>query len=187
MISKILSVVNFIAITILFIMVFTKNNKENFTDAPTGYTNLLVSDPDGNLDTFSLTALENDINTKISDALKLYTTTTDLKANYQPKGNYQPTGNYQPKGNYQPVGNYALKNDLDNYALKNDLDNYVKFGDQHTISSTVDHWAHLYADGTGNKSVKVNHNNSDWGIKGTETKPNNALGFVINKTPKNWK
>jgi hypothetical protein len=46
--NLIISIVNLIAIITLFILFFTKNNKENFTGAPAGYTNLLVSDPDGN-------------------------------------------------------------------------------------------------------------------------------------------
>jgi hypothetical protein len=73
MIVEIVSMVNLIAIVILFILFFTKNNKENFTGVPPSYTNLLVSDSDGNLDTFSLTTLETDIDkkidTKISDAV----------------------------------------------------------------------------------------------------------------------
>lgn len=76
MISDIISVVNFVAIVILFILFFTKNNKENFTGVPSGYTNLLVSDQDGNLDTFSLATLESDINTKITDAIKPLNTIT---------------------------------------------------------------------------------------------------------------
>ena len=81
MISEIISIVNLIAIIILFILYFTKKNTENFTGAPSGYTDLLVSDPDGNLDTFSLATLEADINTKISDAIKpLNTITTALGA-----------------------------------------------------------------------------------------------------------
>ena len=73
MIVEIVSMINLIAIVILFILFFTKNNKENFTGVPPSYTNLLVSDSDGNLDTFSLTTLETDIDkkidTKISDAV----------------------------------------------------------------------------------------------------------------------
>ena len=68
-VTLIISIVNLIAIIILFILFFTKNNKENFTGAPSGYTNLLVSDPDGNLDTFSMNTLETDIDTKISSAV----------------------------------------------------------------------------------------------------------------------
>jgi hypothetical protein len=107
MIVEIVSMINLIAIVILFILFFTKNNKENFTGVPPSYTNLLVSDSDGNLDTFSLTTLENDIDTKIREALTLYTNTEDLQANYQ------------------PVGDYALKTDLDNY-LKLGTEYYQK-------------------------------------------------------------
>ena len=74
MISEIISIVNLIAIIILFILYFTKKNTENFTGAPSGYTDLLVSDPDGNLDTFSLSKLETDIATMVTDAMDAYNT-----------------------------------------------------------------------------------------------------------------
>jgi len=98
MIEIILSVINFIAIVVMYILFFTRNSKEKFTGVPSGYTNLVVSDPDGNLDTFSLATLENDINTIVANALKAYTPTSTLEAKYQPKGNYQPAGNYVERG-----------------------------------------------------------------------------------------
>jgi len=94
MISNIISVVNLIAIIILFILYFTKNNKENFTGTPSGYTDLLVSDPDGNLDTFSLSKLETDINTKISTQISNAIAVSESKATkkYQPVGSYIKSG-----------------------------------------------------------------------------------------------
>ena len=107
MISKIIPIVNLIAIIILFILHFTKKNTENFTGVPSGYTNLLVSDPDGNLDTYSLSTLQTNINTQITNALNNYVTTTTLSNGYQPKGDYVTT------------------NDLNNYVTTNYLNNYV--------------------------------------------------------------
>ena len=68
-ISLIISIINLIAIVILFIIFFRKTENENFTGTPSGYTNLLVTDPDGNLDTFSLDTLKNDIQIMINDSL----------------------------------------------------------------------------------------------------------------------
>ena len=65
-ITNIICIINLIAIAILFILFFTKN-KESFTGAPSGYTNLLVSDSDGNLNTFSMEKLETNIN-NLADA-----------------------------------------------------------------------------------------------------------------------
>ena len=78
MLTDILSIVNFISIIIIFIILFMKNDKENFTGAPDGYTNLLVSDPDGNLNTFSLSQLESDISAQIISSLNGYVKTSDL-------------------------------------------------------------------------------------------------------------
>lgn len=115
MISEIISIVNLIAIIILFILFFTKNNKENFTGAPSGYTDLLVSDPDGNLDTFSLTTLETDIDTKITDAITK--NNTSIASTYQTKAeasaaktaadaSYQPAGNYIRSGQVISMSGY---------------------------------------------------------------------------------
>ena len=120
MISDVISIVNLVAIVILYILFFTKNSKENFTGAPSGYTNLLVSDDDGNLNTFSMSTLENDIDSKIqslSDTINAtltgyqtkgdYVTTSTLTNGYQTKGDYVTTSTltngYQPKGNYVNV------------------------------------------------------------------------------------
>ena len=115
MISNIITIINFIGIVVLFILFFTKSSTETFKNAPSGYTNLLVSDSEGNLDTFSTAVLEADIDTKISTALKSYTNTVDLqkvyatkselRKGYQPKGNYATMSSLQ-KG-YQPKGNYV--------------------------------------------------------------------------------
>ena len=101
MIEIIVSVINFILILVLYIVVFTKSSKEMFTGTPSGYTNLLVSDSDGNLDTFSLSTLESDIDAKIStnvsNALKDYTTTATLKKDY---ATIDQLYKFQPKGDY---------------------------------------------------------------------------------------
>lgn len=113
MVSIILSILNLIAILVLYILFFAKNNKENLTDVPSS-TNFLISDDDGNLDTYSLSTLQTNINTQIKNALKDYVTTTTLSNGYQPKGDYVTTNdlnNYVTKttlsSEYQPKGNYV--------------------------------------------------------------------------------
>lgn len=64
----IISIINLIAIVIIFILMF-RRNKESFTGAPTGYNNLLVSDTEGNLNTFSMDKLKTDIDTIISSKI----------------------------------------------------------------------------------------------------------------------
>ena len=145
------------------IIYFYKLN-ESFSNVPTGYNSMIVSDSNGNLTNFSLSDLETDIDSKIS-ALK-----DEVKQDYQPKGNYQSAGNYalssdlaayQPKGNYQLAGNYALSSDLaayqpkgnyqlaGNYALLSDLDDYVKYDSSQSVK--------LQSDGSG--SLKINIQN----------------------------
>jgi len=101
MIEIILSVINFIAIVVLYIIVLTRNSKEKFTGAPSGYTNLLVSDPDGNLDTFSLSTLENDIDAKIT---ALQTSLETRIGNALSKAEASAASLYQPKGDYLTNG-----------------------------------------------------------------------------------
>ena len=107
--NLIISIVNLIAIITLFILFFTKNNKENFTGAPAGYTNLLVSDPDGNLDTFSMNTLETDIDTKIDT--KISSAVNSLDAKIQ-----------------QELKNYATNASLTNVVRKRDPIN-ITYGD----------------------------------------------------------
>lgn len=94
-ITNIICIINLVAIIVLFILFFTKN-REYFTGVPSGYTNLLISDPNGNLNTFSMEDLETNINnlvdTRISSQLNnggsISTKLTETLAQYQPKGNY---------------------------------------------------------------------------------------------------
>ena len=159
-VTLIISIVNLIAIITLFILFFTKNNKENFTGAPSGYTNLLVSDPDGNLDTYSLSTLEADIDAKISALRSEITTELSKK---------QAVGNYQPAGNYQAAGDYALKSDLNNY---------YKYGDPTFIKSMRGDWATVYA----HNELKTSKNAGIFGGEGKD-KPAKAFGFVLDKAP----
>ena len=159
-VNLIISIVNLIAIITLFILFFTKNNKENFTGVPSGYTNLLVSDPDGNLDTFSLSTLEADIDAKISALHGEITTELSKK---------QAVGNYQPAGNYQAAGDYALKSDLNNY---------YKYGDPSFLTAMAGNWATVYAHG----ELKTSKNASDYG-DGSKDKPNKSFGFILSKAP----
>ena len=62
-----------------------RRNKESFIGAPIGYTNLLVSDTECNLSTFSMDTLKTDIDTIISckisplnTLLKTHETTIDV-------------------------------------------------------------------------------------------------------------
>ena len=114
-VNLIISIVNLIAIISLFILFFTKNNKENFTGAPSGYTNLLVSDTDGNLDTFAMDTLKTDIQTMIDDSLKSYMTSSNISKEYATKSDLNKTNGdvtqlrtalsgYQPKGSYVKIG-----------------------------------------------------------------------------------
>ena len=94
-ITNIICIINLIAIIVLFILFFTKN-KESFTGVPSGYTNLLVSDPDGNFNTFSIDKLESNINnlvdarisTEINNGGSISNKLTETLSKYQPKGNY---------------------------------------------------------------------------------------------------
>lgn len=94
-ITNIICVINLVAIIVLFILFFTKI-KESFTGAPSGYTNLIVSDPDGNLNTFSMANLETNINnlvdarisTEINNGGSISNKITETLSKYQPKGNY---------------------------------------------------------------------------------------------------
>ena len=47
------------------IYIYTYKSKESLFGVPHGYTNLLISDPDGNKSTFSIGSLENDIKSKV--------------------------------------------------------------------------------------------------------------------------
>ena len=159
-VNLIISIVNLIAIITLFILFFTKNNKEKFTGAPSGYTNLLVSDPDGNLDTFSLSTLEADIDAKISALRGEITTELSKK---------QAVGNYQPAGNYQVAGDYALKSDLNNY---------YKYGDPTFLTSMRGNWATVYA----HDELKTSNNANYYGGGGKD-KPSKPWGFTLTKAP----
>lgn len=152
MISEIISIVNLIAIVILFILFFTKNNKENFTGAPSGYTDLLVSDPDGNLDTFSLSTLETDINTKISTAItnnnqaiaKIYQTQSAAAA-----AKTAADAAYQPAGNYQEAGDYVKRNT--SYSIKMGTGNAANASENRYMVGTSDSWRVAYNGGSDAK------------------------------------
>lgn len=88
MISIIISIVNLVAIVILYVLFFAKKNIGIAKDVPDGYTDLLVTNNKGDLEKLSLPTLENAIETKISTALANYTTTEKLTSEYQPKGDY---------------------------------------------------------------------------------------------------
>lgn len=158
MISEIIPIVNLIAIIILFILYFTKKNTENFTGAPSGYTDLLVSDPDGNLDTFSLSTLETDIDTKITAAIT--TNNKSIASTYQTKAeaaaakkaadaSYQPTGNYQPAGNYQQAGDYVKRNT--SYSIKMGTGNDADSNEDHYMVGTSNDWRVAYNGGPSSK------------------------------------
>jgi len=156
MISEIISVVNFIAITILFILYFTKNNKENFTGASSGYTDLLVSDPDGNLDTFSLSKLETDIDTKITAAIT--TNNTSIASTYQTKAEAAAAkraadASYQPKGNYQQAGDYVKRNT--SYSIKMGTGNHANSNQDRYMVGTQDKWRVGYNGGSSSKWLFV--------------------------------
>lgn len=107
--------VNLIAIVIFFILFFNKNNKENFAGVPPSYTNLLVSDPDGNLDTFSLTTLETDIDKKIDT--KIDTKISDVVNSLDT----------QIRQIHQKFENYATNASLTNVVRKGDPIN-IRYG-----------------------------------------------------------
>jgi flagellar basal body-associated protein FliL len=134
--SLIISIINLIAIVILFILFFTKTKKENFTGAPSGYTNLLVSDSDGNLDTFSMDTLKTDIQTMIDDSLKSYMTSSNISKDYATKDDL--TKNY--------IDVTKLRTALVNYQPKG---SYVKIGDEIALQSKRDAGSgiYLYAEG----------------------------------------
>ena len=156
MISEIISVVNFIAITILFILYFTKNNKENFTGASSGYTDLLVSDPDGNLDTFSLSKLETDIDTKITAAIT--TNNTSIASTYQTKAEAAAAkraadASYQSTGNYQQAGDYVKRNT--SYSIKMGTGNHANSNQDRYMVGTQDKWRVGYNGGSSSKWLFV--------------------------------
>lgn len=134
-ISLIISIINLIAIVILFIIFFRKTKNENFTGAPSG-SNLLVTDPDGNLDSFSLDTLKNDIQIMISDSLGPYITSSNVEQNYATINHLSETNDIVGKiktalPGYQPLGPY------------------IKIGDEIALQSKrdVDGGTFLYADG----------------------------------------
>jgi len=133
-ISLIISIINLIAIVILFIIFFTKTKNENFTGAPSGYTNLLVSDSDGNLDTFSMDTLKTDIQTMINDSLEPYETSSNISKYYATNADLNKTNGDVSElrtalSGYQPLGPY------------------VKIGDQISLQSKRDN-NYLYAEGS---------------------------------------
>jgi hypothetical protein len=135
-ISLIISIINLIAIVILFIIFFTKTKNENFTGAPSGYTNLLVTDLDGNLDTFSMDTLKNDIQIMINDSLGPYVTSSTVNKYFATNDDLNTTNGDVSKlrtalSGYQPVGPY------------------VKIGDDIALQSArdTDGGTFLYADG----------------------------------------
>lgn len=156
MISEIISIVNLIAIVILFILFFTKNNKENFTGAPSGYTDLLVSDPDGNLDTFSLSTLETDIDTKITNAIT--TNNKSIASTYQTKADAAAAKTaadaaYQPAGNYQVAGDYVKRNT--SYSIKMGTGNHASASENRYMVGTSNNWTVAYNGGSSSKWLFV--------------------------------
>ena len=129
-VTNIICIINLIAIIVLFIIVFMKN-KESFTGAPTGYTNLLVSDPDGNLNTLSMETLSSDIQSIINNSLVPYAKTTDINNNYYNKTDIN--NNYYNKtdinNNYYNRttmdGSFVNKNSMVNYYTKSEIDQNV--------------------------------------------------------------
>lgn len=156
MISEIISIVNLIAIIILFILYFTKKNTENFTGAPSGYTDLLVSDPDGNLDIFSLSKLETDIDAKITAAIN--TNNKSIASTYQTKAEAAAAkraadASYQPIGNYQQAGDYVKRNT--SYSIKMGTGNHAHSNENHYMVGTHDHWRVAYNGGPSSKWLFV--------------------------------
>ena len=128
-ISLIISIINLIAIVILFIIVLTKIKNENFTGAPSGYTNLLVSDPDGNLDTFAMDTLKTDIQTMINDSLKPYETSSNISKSFATIADLNKTN-----GAVSQIE-----------AALSGLSSYVKIGDEISLESQRDN-TYLYAE-----------------------------------------
>lgn len=121
-ISLIISIINLIAIVILFIIVLTKIKNENFTGAPSGYTNLLVTDLDGNLDTFSMDTLKTDMQTMINDSLKPYETSSNISKSFATIADVSQLktalSGYQPIGSYVKIGDkISLQSERDDLYL----------------------------------------------------------------------
>lgn len=140
-------------------------NKESFTGTPTGYTNLLVSDPDGNLDTFSIETLSGDIQTMIDKSLEPYSKTQDIEDNYYSKSYIN--NNYYNKTTMN--GSYYNKNDMSGlYYSKNAIDsfNFIKQGQPIGINALTGGEARLIVGTKPGNHVIRSHNMSDYGPPG---------------------
>lgn len=129
---NIICIINLIAIVVLFILFF-RNKKENlfFENEPSGYVNMLVSDADGNLTTFSMNTLNNDIQSMINKSLEPYLTATEISNNYYNKNaieNNYYNKNYINNNYYNRTtmnGSYYNKNYIDSNLIKNSQGIYL--------------------------------------------------------------
>lgn len=157
--TNIICIVNLIAIIVLFIIVFMKNKENFFIDQPYGDVNMLVSDVDGNLNTFSLSKLQTDIDKMISDsvskALKDYTTTTDTNNNINQMINNALTPYLKTVDIYK---DFYDKNNMNVM-----LSGYVNYGKTIKIATLSSNGGMLIVGPNSGNEVKRTSNSSDYG------------------------
>lgn len=148
--------------------IYRSFNKESFTGAPGGYDNFLLADNDGNLNTFSLSQLQTDIQTMINTSLNNYYTKNDII-------NTNVLKNYYTKDEIDGINKTAATAAA--ILTTSELNNYVKYGEVFTMSG-------MY----GNKgTIKAQTNNNVWlsdkGLEPDNSHPYKQHGLVINKPP----
>lgn len=155
-----------IALVALVMSLYNFHKKESFDGAPSGYGNLLVSDNDGNLNTFSMDKLQSDIQTMINTSLN-----TSLN-NYYTKSYIDSKISFLQNN----FGNYYTKSDIDDT-----LNNYVKYDSPLFIANMNNKWQHLYESGS---SIKV-QGDMNWfgGDPATAASPKKRVGFIVSKAP----
>lgn len=138
-------------------------NKESFDGAPSGYGNFLLADNDGNLNTFSLSKLQTDIQTMINNSLSNYYNKTDIDSKFN---------------------NYYTKKTIDDYntsykaTVNGQLNNYVKYDEVITMTGMYGIKGKLIGETNNNlymtdkKDIQPNNKN-----------PYKQYAFVINKPP----
>lgn len=173
-VTNIICIINLIAIVVLFILFFMKN-KESFTGAPSGYTNLLVSDSDGNLNTYSTDTLKSAIQTMIDTSLQPYSKTQDIENNYYNK-TYINDNYFTKHGMYSNYWNISQIREFT--VLKSEEDKFVKIGISYPIKSMEPKGGYL---GVGSDRRVIA---TSWDTLPTKRNINYAYQFEA--PPDNW-